>query len=190
MSPTAAPDAAPPRCRPRARPGRRRAAAAPRARSRRRERRAESAIRPSFVTPTSTEMMSPSRARYVAGDAVDDHLVRRDARRGREALVALRGRDAAVGADVLLGDPVELDHRDAGLEPLADVRERVGDDAPARAISSISCAHLRMITRRPRTARAPAGSRRRPRRPAARRAAARACRRRGSARRSAPSRAW
>ena len=36
------------------------------------------------------------------------------------ALVALRGRDAALRADVLLGDPVELGHRDARLEPLLD----------------------------------------------------------------------
>ena len=46
---------------------------------------AESAIRPSFVTPTSNEMMSPSLRAVVARDAVDDHLVRRDADRGRDS---------------------------------------------------------------------------------------------------------
>ena len=100
------------------------------------------------MTPTSNETMSPSFAAVVARDAVDDHLVRRDARRGREALVALRGRDAAVRADVVLGDPVELGHRDARLEPLLACSASVpATTSPARAISSISCALLRMITR-------------------------------------------
>src|SRR5581483_11961679 len=64
----------------------------------------------------------------LGGDPVHDHRVRGEAERRREALVALRGRDAAVGADVLLGDPVELEHRDARLEVLADKRERVRDE--------------------------------------------------------------
>ena len=107
-----------------------------------------SATRPSSVTPRSTEIRSPSFARYVARDAVDDHRVRRDAERGRKALVALRGRDAAVRGDVLVGEPVELEHRHAGLEVLARRAASVSwTSSPARAMPSISCADLRMIMR-------------------------------------------
>ena len=68
-----------------------------------------------------------------AGDAVHDHVVGRDAGRGREALVALRGRDAAVRADVLVGEPVELGHRDrpARAAPRA-ARASPATTAPAR----------------------------------------------------------
>src|SRR5207302_4908090 len=68
----------------------------------------------------------------VAGDAVDDHLVRGDADRGREALVALRRRAGIVRADVVLGDAVELRHRATGLELLLEERERARDDHARR----------------------------------------------------------
>ena len=45
-----------------------------------------------------------------------------------KALVALRRRHAALRADVLLGEAVELGHRDARLETLLHQRERAGDD--------------------------------------------------------------
>src|SRR5581483_11005399 len=61
-------------------------------------------------------------------DTVHDHRVRRDAERGRKALVALRRRDSALRADVLLREAVQLEHRHAGLEALADERERLGDE--------------------------------------------------------------
>src|SRR5581483_4664553 len=64
----------------------------------------------------------------LARDAVDDHLVRRDADGRRKALVALRGRHGLVRADVVLRDAVELGHRDARLEPLLEERQRAGDD--------------------------------------------------------------
>ena len=65
-----------------------------------------------------------------ARDPVHDHVVRRDADRLRVAAVALRRGHAAERADVLVGDPVELAGRDPGLDLLADVRDRLGDDAP------------------------------------------------------------
>src|SRR5262249_1763801 len=69
----------------------------------------------------------------LAGDAVHDHRVRRDAERGREALVALRRRHAALRAEVLLGDAVELEHRHAGLERLgAELQRLVAELARAR----------------------------------------------------------
>ena len=61
-------------------------------------------------------------------DAVYDHRVRRDAQRRRKALVALRGRGAAALGDVLVCDPVELEHRDARLELLGDELERLLDE--------------------------------------------------------------
>ena len=75
-------------------------------------------------------------------DPVDDDLVHRDADRARVALVAERGGDAAVRADERVGDVVELERRDARLEPFADVRDRLGDEAPAGAIRSISAGAL------------------------------------------------
>src|SRR5205823_924514 len=60
-------------------------------------------------------------------DAVDDHRVRRDARCCREAPVALRSRDAAVFADELLRDAVELARRDPRADILAEERDRLGD---------------------------------------------------------------
>ena len=76
-----------------------------------------------------------------ARDPVHDHVVRRDADRLRVAAVALRRGDAAERADVLVGDPVELAGRDPRLDLLADVRDRLGDDA-ARG------GHLRDLLRR------------------------------------------
>ena len=64
----------------------------------------------------------------LVGDPVHDHRVRRDAERGREALVALGGRVAALRRDVLVGDAVELPHLDPGLEMLGDERERLGEE--------------------------------------------------------------
>ena len=63
-----------------------------------------------------------------AGDAVDDHRIRRDARGRREAPVPLRRGNAAVLADEILGEPVELAGGDAGLRELAQQRDRAGDD--------------------------------------------------------------
>src|SRR5207244_1707601 len=54
--------------------------------------------------------------------------VRRDAQRRGKAAIALRGRGAALRQDVLLRDLVELEHRDPRLEPLADERDRLGDE--------------------------------------------------------------
>ncbi len=72
-------------------------------------------------------------ARPVLGrDPVDDHRVRRDAQGRRKPAVPLRGRRASVRADELLGEAVELDHRDAGPEPLADEGDGAGDEV-ARA---------------------------------------------------------
>jgi len=67
--------------------------------------------------------------RAISGrDAVHDHRVRRDAERSREALVALRRRDPASRGDVLVGNPVELEHRDADLEMLGDQLQRLVDE--------------------------------------------------------------
>ena len=63
-----------------------------------------------------------------ARDAVDDHVVRREAGRRRVALVPLEGRDAAAGTDELLGDRVELAGRDPGLDVLLEQRQRLRDD--------------------------------------------------------------
>ena len=120
---------------------------------------AESATKPPSVTPTSTERMSPVRERVRARDAVHDHLVRRDADRGRVAPVALEGRRPAVRADELLGERVELGGRDARPDVLGRAasasRRRRARRAP---ICSISAGDLRMITPPP-PARAPPGSR-------------------------------
>ena len=64
-----------------------------------------------------------------AGDPVHDDVVRRDADRGRIAAVPERCGHAAARADEVLRDRVELAGRDARLEPLADVRDRLGDQA-------------------------------------------------------------
>src|SRR5439155_15388674 len=61
-------------------------------------------------------------------DPMHDHRVGRDAEGGRIPLVALRGRHAALRVDVLLGESVELEHRDARLEVLADERDRLRDE--------------------------------------------------------------
>src|SRR5207248_7201491 len=61
-------------------------------------------------------------------DPVHDHVVRRQAERGREAAIALRGRDASTRADVVLADPVELGRRHARPDVLADVRDGVGHE--------------------------------------------------------------
>src|SRR3954447_17098234 len=66
--------------------------------------------------------------RRLAGNAVHHHRVRRQARRGRIALVALEGRRAPARADELLGDRVELAGGDAGGDALLQQRQRVGDD--------------------------------------------------------------
>ncbi len=65
--------------------------------------------------------------RVHAGNAVDDHLVRRGADRGRVAAVALEGRRAAARADELVGQLVELLRGHARPRVLAEQRERVGD---------------------------------------------------------------
>src|SRR5262249_51530544 len=51
-----------------------------------------------------------------------------DAGRRRVAAVALARRHPPPLPDVLLGEPVELDHRDPGPQLLADHRQRVRDD--------------------------------------------------------------
>ncbi len=50
------------------------------------------------------------------GDAVHDLVVDRGADRPREAVVALEGRHGTAGADVVLGDRVELGGADAGAD--------------------------------------------------------------------------
>jgi hypothetical protein len=72
------------------------------------------------------------RSNVISRDPVDDHRVRRDAERRRVAAIALRGGNAATLADVLLGEAVQLEHRNARDELLADHCERFGDDV-ARA---------------------------------------------------------
>ena len=77
-----------------------------------------------------------------AGDAVHDHRVRRHADRRRVAAVALEGRTAAVRADVVLGERVELAGRDARAR-FASTSARVpATTRPARAIISISSRRL------------------------------------------------
>jgi len=66
----------------------------------------------------------------VSGDAVDDHRIRRDARRRRKAAVALGRRNAALLANEVLGNPVELAGSDTGLGVLAEERDGGGDDLP------------------------------------------------------------
>src|SRR4051812_1651112 len=70
------------------------------------------------------------RERVRSGDAVNHHVVRRGADRGRVATVALEGRKAALRADVVLGDPVELLRGHAGPGALAQECEDLGDDRP------------------------------------------------------------
>ena len=69
----------------------------------------------------------------LAGDAVDDLVVERDAEAGRIAVVALERRHGAVAADVPLGDPVEMAGGDAGLQLRLDEREHLGDDPAGTA---------------------------------------------------------
>ena len=115
---------------PRAPPGRRRAAARPPTEtSPTGNVKAESATNPSRETPTSTDRMSPSASVRPLGDPVHDHLVRGRADGGRVAAVALEGRRAALRADELVGELVELRRRHARPHVLAHERERVGDDA-------------------------------------------------------------
>src|SRR6185503_10259814 len=78
--------------------------------------------------------------RPVAGDAVDDLAVDRDAGAGRKgaralavataAEVALERRDRAGLDDVPLREPVQVAGGHAGLELRLDEREHLGDDAP------------------------------------------------------------
>ena len=84
----------------------------------------------------------------LVGDPVHDHRVRRDAERGREALVALRGRVAALrrrcarrrcGRARASSTP--------GSRCSATSASVSARSAPARAIPSISASDLRMITR-------------------------------------------
>ena len=80
--------------------------------------------------------------RVRAGDAVHDHVVRRRADRAGEAVVALERGHAALGADELLGEPVELGGRDArpGLgRSRSSVRATIG---PAAAMRSSSASRL------------------------------------------------
>ncbi len=143
--------AARPRCPPRAPPGRRRAGAGP----------------PRSISPTGNvagrvgdhpvlgdadvEGDDVALPRAVgARDAVDDHLVRGDAGRGREALVALRGRDAAArvrcsSSAIRSSSAIEM----PGSSRSSSSASVSATTAPAAAISSISRALLRMITRRP-----------------------------------------
>ena len=79
--------------------------------------------------------------RVAAGDPVHDHVVAGDAQRRRVAAVALEGRDAALGADVLLRDPVELARRHAGAHVLAHQLVRPGDDLAGRGhLLELACA--------------------------------------------------
>src|SRR3990172_9725173 len=74
----------------------------------------------------------------IAGDAMDDLAVDRDAgarREGRRATslsaaagIALEGRDPPGRPDVLLGEAVQLAGRDAGAELLLDEGQDFGDD--------------------------------------------------------------
>ena len=74
--------------------------------------------------------------RPLAGDAVDDLVIERDAQAGRErparvdARVALERRDGAGRADVRLGQAVEVAGRDARLELALDECEDLGHDPP------------------------------------------------------------
>src|SRR5437588_8816163 len=81
--------------------------------------RDEPGKRDADVDRDEVALLDPVAAR----DAVDDHRVRRDARPPRKAAVALRRRDAAVLADELLRDAVELIGRDARLNLLAEERD-------------------------------------------------------------------
>ena len=80
------------------------------------------------VIALSAMRESRRRSSISVGNPVHDHRVRRDAERGREALVALGRRVAAVRLDVLVGDAVQLAHLDARLEVLGDEREGLGDE--------------------------------------------------------------
>ena len=61
--------------------------------------RAPSPCQPSTIAPTSTETICPSRIDALAGDAVDDLVVERDARARREGV---RARAVAAAAEVAL----------------------------------------------------------------------------------------
>ena len=104
------------------------------------------------------------RERVRAGDAVDDHVVRRSADRGGVAAVALEGRRAALRADELLGDRVELGRRHARPDALADAarasRRRSGRRAPSGRSRPATCGR----SRRHRLLERLLGSRPRPRR--------------------------
>src|SRR5262249_24539042 len=72
------------------------------------------------------DVAGPQRVR--AGDAVDEHRVRRRADRRGVPAVALERRDAAARADVLFRELVELLRRHARHDALAEQLERFGDD--------------------------------------------------------------
>ena len=99
--------------------------------------------------PRSTEMRSPSCGAVAGRDPVHDHRVRREAERGREALVALRGRDAAVGDGCA---PRRSGRARASRRRARDARRRAASvsatSSPARAMPlDLLAADLRMITR-------------------------------------------
>src|SRR3712207_4216311 len=68
-----------------------------------------------------------------AGDAVNDHGVRRGADGGREALVALELGPAAVVVDKVLGPRVELTGGDAGADAPGEHPQAGGGDAATLA---------------------------------------------------------
>ena len=78
------------------------------------QRNAASPCQPSTIAPQSIEMMSPSSSRYVAGDAVHDHVVRRRADHRRERGCRSRGSSSGRRAvDHVAADPSSSRGRDA-----------------------------------------------------------------------------
>src|SRR5581483_1294714 len=78
--------------------------------------------------------------RVTVGDAVDDHRVRRGADRGGIAAVALEGGSAALRADELLGERVEVGRRDSGPDVFAHQLETARDHlAGARHRVDLGC---------------------------------------------------
>ena len=97
--------------------------------------------------------------RPLARDAVDDLVIDGDADAGRERparvdpRVALERRGRTGGADVRLGDGVEMRGRDAGAQLGLDLSRTSATTRPARRIRSISARDLRVtISDRPRAA--------------------------------------
>ena len=81
------------------------------ARRRRRDRDGRVADEPAVRDPDVDRQDVAVRQLVLAGDAVDDHVVRRRADRAGEPAVALERGHAAATLDVALRDPVELARR-------------------------------------------------------------------------------